>query len=350
MTKISTTETDHYQQFCLANSKGMSVKIANLGGTIQSIVVPDRYGNLVDVALGFGDVDSYVGLANSPYFGAIIGRYCNRICRGQFKIDGTVFDLATNNGRNHLHGGISGFDQAIWQCATTLGEGYSEVRLQYRSADSEEGYPGNLDVVVTYRLTEKCEIIVSYAATTDRPTHVNLTQHTYFNLKGEGNGDVLDHEVFLNADRFTPVDSTSIPTGDIVSVTDTPFDFRTPKPIGLEIGDAHPQLVIGRGYDHNLLINGQLGELTLAASVYEPSSGRVLEVLTEEPGVQFYTGNFLDGSLQGKSGSLYEQYGGFCLETQHYPDSPNQPEFPSTLLRPGEEFKSQTVYRFSIRD
>lgn len=355
--------------FLLRNAAGMELKVITYGGIIVSWKVPGRDGQLADVVLGHDDLAGY--LEASPYFGAIVGRYGNRIAGAQFLLDGQLYRLEANDGVNHLHGGRRGFDKVVWRAEpfrTPEGVG---VTFAYRSPDGEEGYPGNLDVRVRYTLTLDNALVVDYLATTDAPTPVNLTQHTYFNLAGHGSGDVLGHLLTLNADRYTPVREGLIPTGELVEVEGTPFDFRRPRPIGERIGDPHPQLLLAGGYDHNFVL-GQgpqargrfldqegrplwargapewLRGLTPAARVVEPGSGRILEVYTSEPGIQLYSGNFLDGSIRGKGGVVYGHRAGFCLETQHFPDSPNQPGFPSTWLRPGEEYRSRTVYRFLV--
>ncbi|MCA9139919.1 MAG: galactose mutarotase [Planctomycetales bacterium] len=337
------------QFFTLKNKHGMTVRVTNFGAIITSIVVPDRNGKMADVALGYNNIAGYTNAVDKPYFGAVVGRYGNRIAKGKFTIDDQEYSLAINNTPNSLHGGIIGFDKVIWNA--TADDKSNSVTLTYLAKDGEEGYPGNLNCSVTYRLTDDNEIVINYLATTDKATPINLTQHTYFNLKGEGEGTILDHELMINAERFTPVDETLIPTGKTPAVQGTPFDFTTAKPIGRDIGADDEQLKFGGGYDHNWVLNkrGQTGEMTLAASVYEPTTGRVLEVSTTEPGIQFYCGNFLDGRLKGKSGKQYVHRGGFCLETQHYPDSPNQPAFPSTILKPGDEYETQTVFKFSAR-
>jgi aldose 1-epimerase len=330
----------------LKNTPGMEVRVVPYGGIITSIRVPDREGRFDDVVLGYDNADAYVR-NNGPHMGAIIGRYGNRIAKGMFTLDGQTFHLALNNGPNHLHGGIKGFDKVLWQAEEFRNADGTGVIFRYTSADGEEGYPGKLDVRVTYTLNDRNELIVDYSATSDKATPVNLTQHSYFNLAGVTR-DVLDHELTINADRFTPVDETLIPTGTLAPVDGTPFDFRKPIAIGARIGEDHEQLRFGKGYDHNYVINRSGEGLVPAAHVYEPSTGRVLDVSTTEPGVQFYSGNFLDGSITGKSGRTYQQRFGFCLETQHYPDSPNKPDFPSTILRPGSEYKSRTVFAFSV--
>jgi len=329
--------------FTLTSGRGVEARITSYGAHLVSLKAPDRGGKPADIVLGFDDLDGY--LTRNRYFGSTVGRYANRIANGRFSIGGTQYTLAKNNGENHLHGGLKGFDKKLWQ-ATAPRE--DAVTLRYVSEDGEEGYPGTLTTTVTYTLTDRNELRIDYEATTDKPTVLNLTNHSYFNLAGEGHGDILGHVVTLHADRFTPVDQGLIPTGELRSVDGTPFDFRKPTAIGTRIDHPDEQLKRGRGYDHNFVVNGAMGTLRPAARVEEPRSGRVMEVLTTEPGVQFYTGNFLDGSARGKGNKPYNHRYGFCLETQHYPDSPNQPSFPTVLLKPGERFRSTTVYRFSI--
>lgn len=331
--------------FTLTNAGGIEARVTNYGGIIVSLKVPDRAGQFADVVLGYDALDGY--LKQNPYFGAIIGRYGNRIGNARFTLDGVTYKLPANNGPNTLHGGIKGFDKVVWQAEPFERDGEVGLVFRYTSADGEEGFPGRLDTTVTYTLTDRNELAFDYHAVTDKPTHVNLTQHSYFNLAGDGTRDVLAHEVRLNADRYTPVDETLIPTGELAPVEGTPFDFRQSTAIGERINADHPQIRIGRGYDHNFVVNRTGDGLALVARVIEPSSGRTIEVESTEPGVQFYTGNFLDGTITGKNGHVYNKRSGICLETQHYPDSPNQPSFPSTTLNPGETYTSRTVYTFS---
>jgi aldose 1-epimerase len=330
--------------FILRNTKGAEARICNYGGLVISLKVPDRHGKLGDVVLGYDNLDGY--LKSSPYFGALVGRYGNRIAKGKFTLDGKEYTLAINNGPNALHGGIKGFDKVVWTPKMlALPEGPA-LELRYVSKDGEEGYPGNLSVTAVYSLTEDNGLKLEYTATTDKDTVVNLTQHTYFNLAGKG--DNLHHEVMIHADKFTPVDSTLIPTGELRPVEGTPFDFRKPTTIGARINQDDEQLKFGKGYDHNWVINKPAGKLGLMARVAEPTSGRVLEVLSTEPGLQFYTGNFLDGTITGKGGWVYQFRNAFCMEPQHYPDSPNHPNFPSVVLKPGQVYKHTLIYRFSV--
>jgi aldose 1-epimerase len=328
----------------LANATGMKVRVMTYGGIILSLKVPDRSGNLGDVVLGYDSLASY--LRDSPYFGAIVGRYGNRIAKGRFTLHGTTYQLATNNGPNHLHGGVRGFDKVVWAAEPFQGNSGSGVRLTYTSPDSDEGYPGALQAMVTYTLTDRNELILDYEATTNRATPVNLTQHSYFNLAGSS--DILGHELTLAAERFTPVDPTLIPTGETAPVAGTPFDFRTPHLIGARIGDDDEQLRRGGGYDHNFVLTRTGRGLALAARLADSVSGRTLEIRTTEPGIQFYSGNFLDGSITGKGSVVYHHRTGLCLETQHFPDSPNQPGFPSTILEPGQSYRSRTVWTFGV--
>jgi aldose 1-epimerase len=332
----------------LTNSHGVEVDAMNYGGIITSIRVPDRKGQFADVVLGHELLEGYT--PNPPYIGAVVGRYANRIANGTFMLDGKTYTLPKNDGPNTLHGGTTHtFDRVVWDGEPL--KGATGVAFTYLSKDGEEGFPGNLKVKVTYTLTDGNALIIDYEATTDKSTPINVSQHSYFNLKGEGNGDILDHEIMVNADRFTPVDKNLIPTGELRPVKGTPFDFTTSARIGSRIEDNYDQLVLGHGYDHNFVLNHkpeQNGEV-LAARVHEPTSGRTLEVWTTQPAVQFYTGNFLDGSVTGKQGHVYKRRYGFCLETQHYPDSPNHPDFPTTILKPGETFKSRTVFKFGVK-
>ncbi|MDB5746421.1 MAG: galactose-epimerase [Massilia sp.] len=326
--------------FTLLNRAGMSVRILDFGGIITEIHVPDRNGDFADVALGFDTLEPYCG--DSPYFGALIGRYGNRIAHGRFTLDGQAHELPVNNGKNHLHGGTPGFDRVLWNARIEGGE----LVLAYRSADGEQGYPGTLDATVRYSLGEDNEIVVRFSAVTDRATPVNLTQHSYFNLAGDGG--ILGHELMLDADAFVAIDADLIPTGRLAPVAGTPFDFRSARPMGQAIDAANEQLGYGGGYDHCFVLNKpQESAMTRAARVREPVSGRVLELFTQEPGVQFYSGNFLDGSLRGK-GQAYAYRSGFCLEPQHFPDSPNQPGFPNTILRPGQAYETESRFRFSV--
>lgn len=334
-------------RYTLTNAGGITVQVLTYGGIIQSIEAPDAHGRLGDVVLGFDSLDGY--LKQSPYFGAIVGRYANRIARGKFSLDGKAYTLAVNNGPNALHGGLKGFDKVIWDAHPFVRGDSVGLALSYRSPDGEEGYPGTLQVTVRYTLLPANELVVDYEATTDRATPLNLSQHSYFNLSAGTSPDVLGHVLTLEASRFTPVDSTLIPTGTLAPVAGTPFDFRQPTTIGARIGAPDPQLAIAGGYDHNFVLDrGPAGGLTHAARVVEPTSGRTLDVFTDQPGLQFYTGNFLDGTIHGSGGTVYAHRGGFCLETQHFPDSPNHPGFPSTILRPGSTFRSRTVFRFGV--
>jgi len=330
--------------YTLSNKNGMKVAIMTYGAAVVDLIVPDRNGKPADVSLGFDNAKSYT--SDVPYFGAIVGRYGNRIAKGEFTLEGKTYKLATNNGPNHLHGGKRGFDKYIWD-SEIVKSPEASVRFSRVSKDGEEGYPGDLKMAVTYTLTDKNELEISYLATTDKPTVVNLTNHTYFNLAGAGNGSILNHELMIPADRYTPVDANLIPTGELKSVTNTPMDFRKMTAIGARIKEVGGKPI---GYDHNYVLNKKPFESRkLAAEVYEPTSGRVMEVYTDQPGIQFYSGNFLDGTLVGKGGKAYKQYYGFCLETQHFPDSPNEPKFPSTELKPGQTYKTTTVYKFSTK-
>ncbi len=325
--------------FTLTNTDGVEMKITNYGGIVTSLSVPDSKGNFEDIVLGFDNLQPY--LDGHPYFGAIVGRYGNRIANGEFTIDGIDYKLATNNGVNSLHGGIKGFDKVLWTPKSIKKEHSVGLKLTYLSKDGEEGYPGNLKVTVKYSLTDNNEFVIDYEAETDKKTPVNITHHSYFNLKGAGNGDILDHNMRINADAYAVVNDVLIPTGELHSVAGTPFDFREPFVIGERMADVEG------GYDHTFVLNNN-NNLKKIITVSEDKSGRIMEVFTSEPGVQFYSGNFLDGSITGKQGKVYNKHYGFCLETQHFPDSPNQPEFPNTILKPGEVYKYRTVYKFSV--
>lgn len=342
-----TSEGAAVDLYTLTNARGATAGIITYGGTVVSLKMPDRKGKMDDVVLGCDSMDAYQ--KNTAYLGALIGRYGNRIAKGKFTLNGVEYTLATNNGENHLHGGIKGFDKAVWSATPLNRPGGPALRLTYRSKDGEEGYPGNLSVTVIYTLTDNNELKVDYSATTDKDTVVNLTHHSYFNLAGAGSGDILGHQMFLNADRFTPIDDGLIPTGELRSVKGSPMDFTKPTAIGERIEQSNEQLRFGMGYDHNWVLNKRGRALTLAARVYEPASGRVMEVYTTEPGIQFYSGNFLDGTISGKKGQVYNKRNGFCLEAQHFPDSPNKPKFPSTVLKPGRKYAQTTVYKFSAR-
>jgi len=324
----------------LTNANGLRARITNYGGIVVSLEVPDKNGKLGDVTLGFDNLDDY--LKGHPYFGAIVGRYGNRMGKARFVLNGIEYKLAANDGENHLHGGIKGFDKVLWTAQPLKEDDAVGLKL-------EEGYPGNLSCTVTYRLTNNDELKITYEAVTDKPTPVNLTHHSYFNLAGQGKRDILDHVLMINADKFTPVDKGLIPTGELRPVKDTPMDFTKPTPIGARINQDYQQLKFAGGYDHNWVLNKNGQSMSLAVRVYEPSTGRVMEVYTTEPGLQFYSGNFLDGSITGKCGRVYKHRYGFCLETQHFPDSPNKPNFPSVILEPGEKYYTETIYKFYTR-
>jgi len=335
--------------YTLANAGGMSVEIITLGGIVTALRVPDRAGRIDNVVLGLPKLQDYI--TDTAHFGALIGRYANRIANGRFTLDGTAYTLARNDGPNSLHGGTKGFDKKVWQAREAPGPEGQGLTLSLTSPDGEEGYPGTLSVQVTYHVTGRNELRIDYEARTDKPTVVNLTSHSYFNLAGEGTGDVLGNELTIQADQYTPIDATGIPTGELAPVAGTPFDFTKPAPVGARIRDGVQQIVFGRGYDHNFVLRRPAdGSLTQAARVREPKTGRVLEVFTTEPGVQLYTGNFLNGTVVGSGGHTYRQGDAICLETQHFPDSPNKPSFPSTVLRPGDTYRTTTVYRFSTAE
>ncbi len=345
-TPFGTTPDGEVELFSLKNKNGMEVKVTNYGGIITSIIVPDKNGEMADVVLGFDSLSQY--LEPHPYFGAIIGRYGNRIANGKFKLDNNEYTLVKNNGENHLHGGTKGFDKVIWEAKKVHSQNKVGVELTYTSADMEEGYPGKLEVTVQYALNNDNQLFIAYQADSDKKTLCNLTNHSYFNLSGEGNGSILNHELTLDANQITPTDEGLIPTGELQSVKDTPFDFLSATQIGQRIDDDHQQLKNGDGYDHNFVLNKRKDN-ERAAALFDPKSGRFMEVFTTEPGIQIYTGNFLDGSLIGKSGKPYLKRGAVCLETQHFPDSPNQPSFPSTTLEPNKLYSSLTIYKFSVR-
>jgi aldose 1-epimerase len=332
-----TPDGEQVDLYTLTNTSGLRARIMTYGAIVVSLETPDRDGYLADITLGYENLQGYI--ENNPYFGAIVGRYGNRIAKGRFALDGVSYQLATNNGENHLHGGLKGFDKVVWRAEPIEEKDAVGLRLIYVSRDGEEGYPGTLTCEVVYLLTSADEFKVSYKATTDKATVLNLTHHSYFNLSGCAR-DILGHELTLNAGRYTPVDEGLIPTGELAPVAGTPFDFNSPKPIGLDINQAPG------GYDHNFVLNKESDEMTLAARVCEPQSGRVMEIYTTEPGLQFYSGNFLDSSITGKAGKVYHKHYGFCLETQHFPDSPNRPNFPSVVLRPGETYRHETVHKF----
>lgn len=334
--------------YTLTNQNGMKVQIMNFGAAITSVVVPDRDGHFADIALGFDNFNQY--LCDNPYLGGIVGRYGNRIANGRFKIDGVEYVLNTNNNGQHLHGGIKGFDRVLWEARSFKNDNGVGVTLNYFSKDGEENYPGNVSATVTYTLNNKNEIKIDYLVTTDKATPVNLTQHGYWNLAGQGNGTILDHIMQINADSYIPTDSVAIPTGEITPVTGTPMDFTKPKAIGKNINDDFVQLKYGKGYDHNWVLNNDGNEIRFACSVYDPKSGRELKIYTTEPGMQFYSGNFLNGSIIGKDGKKYEYRSAMVLETQHFPDSPNHSNFPSTILQPGKPYISHTTYQFCTRN
>ncbi|MDR2037368.1 MAG: galactose mutarotase [Bacteroidales bacterium] len=338
--------------YTLTNHQGVVMKVTTYGGTITELHVPDKNGKMGDVVLGFDKLDGYISPAyekSNPNFGAIIGRYGNRIAKGKFTLDGVEYTLATNNGENHLHGGNIGFNRVVWNAKAIPGEKENSLELTYLSKDMEEGYPGNLQVTVTYTLTDANELKINYKATTDKATPCNLTNHTYFNLSALKQPTNANHELVILADKYTEVDGGLIPTGNLPDVAGTPMDFTTPHKIGERIDADFEQLKLGGGYDHNWVLRNNTGSLALAVTAYEPESGRFMEVFTTEPGVQFYAGNFLDGTLVGKGNIRYDKRAGFCLETQHFPDSPNQPDFPSTILQPGTTYQTQTIYKFSTK-
>jgi aldose 1-epimerase len=341
---FGTFEGNEVSLFTLTNKKGDVIKLTNYGAAIVEINVPDRDGNKANVTFGYETFEGY--LAGDAYFGKVVGQYANRVANGKFTLDEVEYTLALNNGPNSLHGGPTGWHSRAWTAEVLKNTDFPAVKFTYSKPDMEEGYPGNVVAEVVYTWTDENEIIMDYKVTTDRRTVINITNHAYFNLHGTGNGDILDHEAVIRASAFTPVDSTLIPTGELRPVEGTPFDFRTPHLIGERIGEDYDQLLLGGGYDHNYVLDN-LEEVD--AEVYDPSTGRVIQVITDQPGVQLYTGNFLDGTQTGRGGKVYQYRSGFCLETQHYPDSPNQASFPSVILTPEEPFLSSTTYRFSVR-
>lgn len=343
----TTPDGENVHVYTLTNSKGSEARIITYGGIVVSLKLPDRNGVLGDVVLGFDTLGDYIEDNSCCFFGTITGRYANRIANGRFSLSGREYQLATNLPPNHLHGGEKGFDKVVWKANPVAHDGSVGLAMTYVSPDGEEGYPGTLDVKVTYTLTDNDAFRIDYEATTNKPTIVNLTNHSYFNLKDGGQSSALNHLMMINADYFTPADKNGIPSGEIRSVQGTPFDFLEPKLIGSRINQNNQQLKFGTGYDHNFVLNEPEEELRLAAKVQESTTGRVMEIWTSEPGVQFYSGNFLDGSITGKAGVAYQRRAGFCLETQHYPDSPNKGNFPSTVLNPGETYRSTTIHVFS---
>jgi len=343
-----TEDGQQVELYTLTNKSGMEAAITNFGGIVVSLKAPDRSGKLDDVVLGYDQLDGY--LTNKAFFGALIGRYANRIAHGKFTLNGVTCNVPKNDADNALHGGLKGFNKRVWTAQDVSGNHGQALQLTYGSKDGEEGFPGNLSAKVVYTLTDQNELRIDYSATTDKETVVNLTNHSYFNLAGQGKGDILGHELTIHSDRFTPVDATLIPTGELKPVKGTPFDFTKSTAIGARVNQDDEQLKVGKGYDHNWVLNGGgKGAVSLAAEAYEPKTGRVLQILTDQPGIQFYSGNFLDGTIQGKSGKVYNLRNGFCLETQHFPDSPNHPAFPSTVLKPGQQYKTTTIFKFSSR-
>ena len=345
----TTSDGENVEKYMISHTNGLQMDVITFGGIITALKVPNKDGVYEDVVLGFDSLSQYE--KENPYFGAIIGRYGNRIAKGKFSLDGTEYVLETNDGENHLHGGEKGFDKVVWDAEVSESEDAVSLKLSYTSKDGEGGYPGNLETVVTYTLTPDNTLDIQYEATTDKKTIVNLTQHSYFNLSADFSQKILDHKVEINADQFLPVNETLIPTGELKPVEGTPFDFTEAKKIGAELDkeESNEQLKRGLGYDHCWVLNEQDSGVRFAASAYHPGSGRFMEVFTNEPGIQFYIGNFLDGTLPAKGGGTYEKRTGFCLETQHYPDSPNQEGFPSVVLEPGEKYTSQTSYKFSVK-
>ncbi|HEX2957410.1 MAG TPA: aldose epimerase family protein [Chitinispirillaceae bacterium] len=345
---FGTVDGKAVELYTLTNNKGMEMKVTNYGCIVTSLKVPDKAGKAGDVVLGYGNVDSYVKNQGNPYFGAAIGRYGNRIGGAKFTLEGKEYQIGKNDGPNHLHGGMKGYDKVVWDAKEINGKNSVSVEFSYISKDGEEGFPGTLTIKITYSINDKNEFKIDYSATTDKKTICNLTHHSYFNLAGEGTSDILGHELMIKASKYTPIDSTLITTGELAPVTGTPFDFLKSTAVGSRIGVENIQLKYGSGYDHNWVLDrpAKSKDMLLAATIAEPKSGRYMDVLTTEPGLQFYSGNFLDGTITGKSGLVYKHRSGFCLESQHFPDSPNKPEFPSTVLKPGETYKTSTVYKF----
>jgi aldose 1-epimerase len=342
-----TPDGQSVELYTLRNANGAEAAIMTYGGIVQKLTMPDKNGKLGDIVLGYDSLQGYID--KTPYFGALIGRYGNRIGGAKFSLEGKTYTLATNNGPNSLHGGMKGFDKVVWTAKPSIGVHGPQLVLAYFSKDMEEGFPGNLEVTAIYTLTDDNALKVEFNAKTDKPTVCNLTHHSYFNLAGQGNGDILGHVVYINSDKTTPVDSGLIPTGEFADVTGSPFDFRKPTTIGARINDPDKVLQYGPGYDHNWVINKPFGQFGLQARVVEPTSGRVMEVWSDEPGLQFYAGNFLDGTIKGKGGVAYQIHTGFCMEPQHYPDSPNKPQFPTTELKPGQTFHNTIVYKFGVQ-
>ncbi|MCX7797485.1 MAG: galactose mutarotase [Melioribacter sp.] len=333
--------------YTLTNDNGMEIKIINYGATIVSLKVPDKNNKFDDVVMGYDNLEDYIN--GSSYFGCIVGRYGNRINKGKFTLDGKEYQLTINDGENHLHGGTTGFNKVLWNAEPFSTDSSQSLKLTYISKDGEQGYPGNLKIEVIYTLNNNNELIIDYLGETDKPTILNPTHHSYFNLSGSFENTILDHELMIDADYITPINNQLIPTGELMKVENTPFDFKTFHKIGERINENHEQLIFGKGYDHNWVLNNYNGEIRKVAELYERSSGRVMEVITDQPGIQFYSGNFLNKSIKGKNGTIYDYRTGLCLETQHYPDSPNHPNFPSVVLRPGEKYKQKTIYRFLVR-
>jgi len=333
--------------YTLTNKNGMEAKIINYGATIVSLTAPDKNNKFEDIVMGYDNLEDYIN--GKSYFGCIVGRFGNRINKGKFKLDDVEYQLTINDGVNHLHGGTIGFNKVLWEAEPIITDSTQSLKLTYHSKDGEQGYPGNLTIEVIYTLNDNNEVVIDYTATTDKPTIVNPTHHSYFNLSGSFENTILNHELFIDADYITPVNDQLIPTGELMKVDSTPFDFRTFHKIGERINQQHQQLIFGKGYDHNWVLNNFDGKVRKVAELYEPISGRAMEVLTDQPGIQFYSGNFLNSSIKGKKGVTYDYRTGLCLETQHFPDSPNHPNFPSVVLKPGEKYTQKTIYRFLVK-